>query len=55
MSLFGAAGPSNLQQSAIMALKPLSYEDPLYQLLRDGKTKDFNQCKSQGETCQLTS
>ena len=24
-----------------MALKPLSYEDPLYQLLRDGKITDY--------------
>ncbi len=55
MSLFGAVGPSNLQQSTIIALKPLSSEDPLYQLLRDGKIKDFNQRKPQGETCQLTS
>jgi uncharacterized protein YjbI with pentapeptide repeats len=38
-----------------MALKPLTYEDPLYQLLRDGNIKEFNQRKSQGETCQLTS
>jgi len=55
LSLFGAAGPSNLQQSTIMALKPLSYKDPLYQLLRDGKIKDFNQRKSQGKSRQLTS
>jgi hypothetical protein len=38
-----------------MALKPLSYKDPLYQLLRDGKIKDFNQRKSQGKSRQLTS
>jgi len=38
-----------------MALKPLTYEDSLYQLLRDGQIKEFNQRKSQGEPCQLTS
>jgi uncharacterized protein YjbI with pentapeptide repeats len=38
-----------------MRLKPLTYEDPLYQLLRDGKIKEFNHRKSQGETCQLAS
>jgi hypothetical protein len=27
-----------------------TYEDPLYQLLRDGKIKEFNQRKSQGDT-----
>ena len=30
-----------------MALKPLTFEDPFYQLLRDGKVKEFNQRKAQ--------
>ena len=38
-----------------MALKPLTYEDPLYQLLREGNVKEFNQRKAQGEKCELTS
>ena len=38
-----------------MALKPLTYENSLYQLLRDGKIKEFNQRKSLGEPCPLTS
>jgi len=25
-----------------MALKPLNYADPMYQLLRDGDIKEFN-------------
>lgn len=37
-----------------MALKPLSYEDPLFQLLRDGNVKEFNARKSQNATVQLT-
>ena len=31
------------------ALKPLIYEDPLYQLLREGNVQEFNQRKTQGE------
>ena len=38
-----------------MALKPLTYEDPLYQLLREGNVKELNQRKAQGEKCELTS
>jgi uncharacterized protein YjbI with pentapeptide repeats len=37
-----------------MALKPLTYEDPLFQLLRDGNVKEFNRRKAEGETAQLT-
>jgi uncharacterized protein YjbI with pentapeptide repeats len=37
-----------------MALKPLNYQDPLYQLLRDGNIKEFNRRKAQGERCDLT-
>ena len=37
-----------------MALKPLTYEDPLYQLLRDGEVKEFNRRKAAGATCDLT-
>lgn len=38
-----------------MALKPLTYEDPLYQLLRDGNVKAFNKQKPQGGQCDLAS
>jgi uncharacterized protein YjbI with pentapeptide repeats len=38
-----------------MALKPLTYPDPLYQLLRDGDVKEFNQRKAQGEKSDLPS
>ncbi len=37
-----------------MGLKPLSYEDPLYQLLRDGNVGEFNRRKATGERCDLT-
>lgn len=37
-----------------MALKPLTYQDPLYQLLRDGNIQEFNRRKAQGEKCDLT-
>jgi uncharacterized protein YjbI with pentapeptide repeats len=37
-----------------MGLKPLDYDDPLYQLLRDGNVKEFNRRKAQGEHCDLT-
>ena len=42
-------------ESAIVALKPLNHDDPLYQLLRDGNVKEFNRRKSEMETCQLIS
>ncbi len=35
-------------------LKPLTYADPLYQLLRDGDVVEFNRRKAAGETCDLT-
>lgn len=37
-----------------MALKPLDYKSPLYQLLRDGNIKEFNQRKAAGDTSDLT-
>jgi len=37
-----------------MALKPLNYADPMYQLLRDGNVKEFNRRKAAGERCDLT-
>ena len=37
-----------------MGLKPLSYEDPLYQLLRDGRIEEFNRRKAAGERCELS-
>lgn len=37
-----------------MALQPLTYEDPLYLLLRDGNIKELSRRKSQGEKCNLT-
>jgi uncharacterized protein YjbI with pentapeptide repeats len=41
-------------ESATMALKPLNYEHPMYQLLRDGNVKEFNRCKGAGARCNLT-
>jgi len=38
-----------------MGLRPLTYEDTLYQLLRDGNIKEFNRQKAQGEQHDLTS
>jgi uncharacterized protein YjbI with pentapeptide repeats len=37
-----------------MGLKPLSYSDPLYQLLRDGNIIEFNRRKAAGEPTDLT-
>jgi uncharacterized protein YjbI with pentapeptide repeats len=37
-----------------MGLKPLNYEDCLYQLLRDGNVKEFNRRRAGGEACDLT-
>jgi uncharacterized protein YjbI with pentapeptide repeats len=37
-----------------MGLKPLNYDDPLYQLLRDGDVKEFNRRRAAGESCDLT-
>lgn len=52
----GGIAPSNLRRKiATTALKPLTYEDPLYQLLRDGNIKEFNKQKSQGGKCDLAS
>ena len=36
-----------------MALKPLTYEDPLFQLLRDGNVKEFNSRKGANPTVQF--
>jgi uncharacterized protein YjbI with pentapeptide repeats len=35
-------------------LRPLTYADPLYQLLRDGNIVEFNRRKAAGESCDLT-
>jgi uncharacterized protein YjbI with pentapeptide repeats len=35
-------------------LKPLTYDDPLYQLLRDGNVAEFNRRKAPGQTCDLS-
>lgn len=35
-------------------LKPLSYPDPMYQLLRDGDIAEFNRRKAAGASCDLT-
>lgn len=35
-------------------LKPLTYTDPMYQLLRDGDVAEFNRRKAAGESCDLT-
>lgn len=37
-----------------MALKPITYDDPLFQLLRDGNVKEFNLRKGQGASVSLT-
>ena len=37
-----------------MGLRPATYEDPMYRLLRDGNIKEFNRRKAQGERCDLT-
>lgn len=37
-----------------MGLKPAVYEDAMYQLIRDGNIKEFNERKSKGEACDLT-
>ncbi|MEJ2345944.1 MAG: pentapeptide repeat-containing protein [Gammaproteobacteria bacterium] len=34
--------------------KPLMKEDPMYQLLRQGKVEDFNTLKERGQSCDLT-
>jgi len=35
-------------------LRPLTYADPMYQLLRDGNVVEFNRRKAAGESCDLT-
>ena len=35
-------------------LRPLTYADPMYQLLRDGNVMEFNRRKAAGESCDLT-
>jgi uncharacterized protein YjbI with pentapeptide repeats len=35
-------------------LRPLIYDDPLYQLLRDGNIAEFNRRKAAGKSCDLT-
>ena len=37
-----------------MALKPLDYDEPMYQLLRDGNVKEFNRRRAAGERCNLS-
>ena len=37
-----------------MALKPLTYEDSLFQLLRDGNVKEFNRRKGQQKSISMT-
>ena len=55
IGLKGIKTPTSELGSAIMALKPLNYDDPLYQLLRDGSVKEFNRRKSEMVTCELIS
>ncbi|HEX9263174.1 MAG TPA: hypothetical protein VF977_02295 [Candidatus Binatia bacterium] len=38
-----------------MALKPLTRDDPLYPLLRDGSIKEFKPRKAQRKNSDLTS
>jgi uncharacterized protein YjbI with pentapeptide repeats len=35
-------------------MRPTNYDDPLYQLLRDGEVKAFNERRASGEACDLT-
>lgn len=35
-------------------LRALNYEDPMYQLLRDGDVVEFNRRKAAGQNCDLT-
>jgi len=35
-------------------LRPLTYADPMYQLLRDGDVVEFNRRKAAGQSCDLT-
>lgn len=35
-------------------LRPLTYGDPMYQLLRDGNIAEFNHRRTAGEGCDLT-
>lgn len=37
-----------------MSDKPIIKQEPLYQLLREGKTKQFNECRQNGESVDLT-
>ena len=37
-----------------MALRPLTYEDPLFQLLRDGNVKEFNRRKAEQQSIAMT-
>jgi len=50
----GSRNPKSELESAVMAIKPLTYEDPLFQLLREENVKEFNRRKSQGEACDLS-
>jgi len=38
-----------------MAKKPIISDDPMYQLLREGKIDEFNEKKKEGEVCDLQS
>jgi len=38
----------------MIAKEPEIKKDAMYQLLRDGKIKEFNHYKSKGKTCDLT-
>ena len=37
-----------------MALRPLTYDDPLFQLLRDGNVKEFNRRKGEKQSIAMT-
>jgi len=55
IGLEGNRNPKSELELAVMALKPLTYEDPLFQLLREENVKEFNRRKAQGEPCRLVS
>ena len=43
-----------IARTAIMALKPLTYEDSFFRLLREGDVKEFNRRKGQNQSIALT-
>ena len=42
------------RRAGLMALKPLTYQDPLFQILRDGNVKEFNRRKGEQQSIATT-